>query len=79
MTKTKKIALCAVLIALALAGISVSISIKSAAHGKISRSALILKDETPAAENEELSDMIFEPNEVSILGKVIGLMRNYRA
>ena len=30
-------------------------------------------------ENEELSDMIFEPNEVSILGKVIGLMRNYRA
>jgi repressor LexA len=30
-------------------------------------------------ENEALSDMIFEPNEVSIFGKVIGLMRNYRA
>ena len=30
-------------------------------------------------ENEELSDMIFEPEEVSILGKVVGLMRNYRA
>ncbi len=30
-------------------------------------------------ENELLSDMIFEPNEVSILGKVVGLMRNYRA
>lgn len=30
-------------------------------------------------ENESLSDMIFEPNEVSILGKVIGLMRNYRS
>lgn len=30
-------------------------------------------------ENEALSDMIFEPEEVSILGKVIGLMRNYRA
>ena len=29
-------------------------------------------------ENEALSDMIFEPNEVSILGKVVGLMRNYR-
>ena len=30
-------------------------------------------------ENEALSDMIFEDGEVSILGKVIGLMRNYRA
>ncbi len=30
-------------------------------------------------ENEALSDMIFEPNEVSILGKVVGLMRNYRS
>jgi repressor LexA len=27
-------------------------------------------------ENEELSDLIYEPNEVQILGKVIGLMRN---
>lgn len=46
------------LIALALAGISVSISIKSAAHGKISRSELILKDETPVAENEDLSALL---------------------
>ena len=30
-------------------------------------------------ENEALSDMIFESEEVSVLGKVIGLMRNYRA
>lgn len=30
-------------------------------------------------ENEELADMIYEPEEVSILGKVVGLMRNYRA
>lgn len=30
-------------------------------------------------ENESLSDMIFEPNEVVILGKVVGLMRNYRS
>ena len=29
-------------------------------------------------ENEALADMIFEPGEVSILGKVVGLMRNYR-
>ena len=30
-------------------------------------------------ENEALSDMIFEDGEVVILGKVLGLMRNYRA
>ena len=30
-------------------------------------------------ENEELSDMIFDPEEVSVLGKVVGLMRNYRS
>ena len=30
-------------------------------------------------ENEALSDMVFAENEVVILGKVIGLMRNYRS
>ncbi|MBQ7913581.1 MAG: transcriptional repressor LexA [Clostridia bacterium] len=30
-------------------------------------------------ENEALSDMIFNDGEVSILGKVVGLMRNYRS
>ena len=30
-------------------------------------------------ENEALSDMIFEDGQVSILGKVVGLMRNYRS
>lgn len=30
-------------------------------------------------ENEALADMIFEPGEVSILGKVVGLTRNYKA
>lgn len=30
-------------------------------------------------ENESMADMIFEPGEVSILGKVMGLMRNYRS
>ena len=30
-------------------------------------------------ENESLADMIFSPEEVCILGKVIGLMRNYRS
>lgn len=42
------------LIALALAGICISLSIRSAAHGKISRSALILNNETPATANDEL-------------------------
>ena len=30
-------------------------------------------------ENDELSDMIYTPEQVSILGKVVGLMRNYRS
>ena len=30
-------------------------------------------------ENEALSDMVFEYGQVSILGKVVGLMRNYRS
>ena len=30
-------------------------------------------------ENELLSDMIFDPGQISIVGKVVGLMRNYRA
>jgi repressor LexA len=30
-------------------------------------------------ENESLSDMVYESGEVSIIGKVVGLMRNYRA
>lgn len=30
-------------------------------------------------ENEALSDMIFEIGQISILGKVVGLLRNYRA
>ena len=30
-------------------------------------------------ENEALSDMVFACDEVSILGKVVGLMRNYKA
>ena len=29
-------------------------------------------------ENEALEDLEFEPNEVAVLGKVVGLMRNYR-
>ena len=42
------------LISLALAGISISVSIKSAASGKLSKSALILNDVTQSAENDEV-------------------------
>ena len=31
------------------------------------------------SENSALSDFIYEPSQVSVLGKVVGLMRNYRA
>lgn len=30
-------------------------------------------------ENEALSDLIYEPNQIKILGKVVGLIRNYRS
>lgn len=59
------------LIALALAGISVSMSIKSASHGRISQSALILKDEMPGADNEELSALLGQEGvTVSVLSPV---------
>ncbi len=41
------------LIALALAGISISISVKSAATGRLSRSALILNEVTHSVDHEE--------------------------
>ena len=45
--------LAATLIALALAGIAISVSIKSAADGKLSRSSLILNEVTPTVDHEE--------------------------
>ncbi len=41
------------LIALALAGISISMSVKSAATGRLSKSALVLKETTPPVDHEE--------------------------
>ena len=46
------------LISLALAGISISISIKSAANGKLSRSALILNGVTKSVEHEETDALV---------------------
>jgi len=46
------------LIALAIAGISVSVSIKSAASGKLSRSALILNGVTQTMDHEETEALV---------------------
>ena len=50
--------LAVMLIALALAGISISVSIKSAANGKLSRSALILRDVTKTVDHDETDALI---------------------
>lgn len=46
------------LIALALAGISISVSIKSAASGKLSKSALILNEVTQSVDHEETEALL---------------------
>ena len=46
------------LIALALAGISISVSVKSAATGKLSKSALILKETTQTVDHEETEALL---------------------
>lgn len=46
------------IVALALAGLSVSISLKSAANGRISRSELILKDTMKPEEDHEMEALI---------------------
>ena len=45
-------------IALALAGISISVSVKSAATGKLSKSALILKETTQTVDHEETEALL---------------------
>ena len=46
------------LITLALAGISISVSIKSAATGKLSKSALILNEVTPPVDHEDTETLV---------------------
>jgi Membrane-bound serine protease (ClpP class) len=46
------------LIALALAGIAISVSVKSAATGKLSKSALILKETTQTVDHEETEALL---------------------
>ena len=45
-------------IALALAGISISVSVKSAATGRLSKSALILKETTQTVDHEETEALL---------------------
>lgn len=51
------------LIALALTGISVSVSMKSAAHGKLSQSALVLNDVIVPEEREEINELVGKEGE----------------
>ena len=46
------------LIALALAGIAISVSVKSGATGKMSKSALILNGTTPAVDHEDTESLL---------------------
>lgn len=63
--------LAAMLIALALAGISISVSLKSAANGKMSRSALFLKDTVVPAEHDENEAFLGKTGEtVTVLNPV---------
>ena len=60
------------LIALALAGISISMSIKSAANGKLSRSALFLKDTVAPVEHEETEALLGKTGETATVLNPVG-------
>lgn len=60
------------LIALALAGISISMSIKSAANGKLSRSALFLKDTVAPVEHEEWEALVGKTGETATVLNPVG-------
>ena len=51
-------------------------------NAEISGGAMIVRKDGQIVlhpENEALADMIYSADQVSILGKVVGLMRNYRS
>ena len=60
------------LIALALAGISISMSIKSAATGRLSRSALFLRDTVPPVEHEETEALLGKEGETTTVLNPVG-------
>lgn len=59
------------LISLAVAGISISVSIKSASSGKLSKSALVLNDVIEPEENEEMNALVGKEGEaITVLNPV---------
>lgn len=65
--------LAATLLALVLAGISISVSIKSAANGKISRSTLILRRETPENDHEEMTALVGKEGKATTALRPVGM------
>ena len=60
------------LISLALAGISISVSVKSAATGKLSKSALILNDVTASVDHEETETLVGREGETLTVLNPVG-------
>ena len=61
------------LIALALAGISISVSIKSAATGKLSRSELILNEVTKPVEREDTEALVGKEGTTATVLNPVGI------
>ena len=64
--------LAVMMISLALAGISISLSIKSAANGKLSKSALILNDVTGSVDHEETEALVGREGETLTVLNPVG-------
>ena len=64
--------LAVMLISLALAGISISVSLKSAANGRLSKSALILNDVTGSVEHEEADALLGREGETLTVLNPVG-------
>lgn len=64
--------LAVMLIALALAGISISLSVKSATNGKLSRSELILNDVTASVDHEDAETLMGRTGETLTVLNPVG-------
>lgn len=64
--------LAVMLIALALAGISISLSVKSAANGKLSRSELILNEVTASMDHEDTETLVGREGETLTVLNPVG-------
>ena len=61
------------LIALAVAGISISVSIKSASSGKIAKSALVLNEVTAPVDTEEMNELVGKEGETLTVLNPVGV------